>query len=265
MLLTLGNGIADNSVKLVKGGVVAGTEEAAPGAWPFPITEQDYGSSTDTWGLPLLPSDINATFGVAISARLTSLIALSYGADVDMIGVTVYSSPPVVLPVALQNYSVTGGPAGDQLSWTAGAGNVASEFVIQRSGDGLHWTDLTTINANAGTDSYQYTDADPLSGANYYRLELRNGEATIGYSVVAAVATKVTPNIHFYPNPFHDMISITAPNSFTRVALTDMTGRTLWVKEYSGGVNSAQVPAGTLPQGLYFVSVDGSTYKLVKN
>lgn len=265
VVLTLGNSIQDNMVKLVKGGVVTGTNEAASGAWPSAITEQDYGSSTDTWGPPLLPADINASFGVAVSAKLTSLIALTFAANVDMIGITVYSSPPAVLPVAIQNYTVTGGPGGDRLSWTTVADNLANEFVVQRSGDDVHWSDLTSISANGDRDSYQYTDADPLSGANYYRLELRNGDATVGYSVVAAVATKVTPGIHFYPNPFNDMISITAPTTFTRVMLTDMTGRTLWAKEYSGGVYSARIPAGTLPRGLYFVSVDGAPYKLVKN
>ena len=87
----------------------------------------------------------------------------------------------------------------------------------------------------------------------------------MGYSVIAVVATRIQPSIHFYPNPFHDMIDVSAPTPFHHVALTDIAGRTLWVREYSGGINNVQIPSAALPQGQYFVAVDGSTSKLVKN
>lgn len=67
----------DNSVRLVKGGIVAGDEKAKPDAWGTADTYISYGSATDTWGVTLTPADVNTSmggpmysqFGVALSAK----------------------------------------------------------------------------------------------------------------------------------------------------------------------------------------------------
>ncbi len=274
-LLALNGNVADHTVQLanITGGTVSllGTNQASGAGWPFGSTlTANYGGSGNLMGAgSFLPGTINTSnFGVAIAANLTTqVLSISVGisAAVDMVSMTVYATPPGTLPITLESFSVTGGSAGNQITWNAGVSGIANQFVIQRSADGIHWQDLNTISAAIGKDNYSYTDASPLEGINYYRLELDNTGGAVGYSMVAAVSNKSIASIHFYPNPFHDMINITAPGSFTHLSLKDVAGRTIWVKEYPGGVNSAQIPASQLPQGLYFVSVDGSTYKLIKN
>jgi hypothetical protein len=88
---------------------------------------------------------------------------------------------------------------------------------------------------------------------------------TKGYSVVATIVTKTLQTVRMYPNPFTDMINISGPTNFSRVILRDALGRTLQVKEYGSGINSAQINAASLPAGLYFIQVDATTYKLIKN
>jgi hypothetical protein len=211
----------------------------------------------------------NSNFGIAISATvITAPLQISIGmtAAIDQVSMTVYTTPPSTLPILLENFAVTGGSAGNFISWTAGANNVANDFTVQRSSDGNNWQDLTTVTAVVSSiGSYSYNDADAPSGVNYYRLKLVNDDGSVGYSIIAVVANRTQPNIHFYPNPFHDMINVSAPTPFHHVSLTDISGRTLWVREYSSGINSVQIPSAALPQGLYFVSVDGMTSKLVKN
>jgi hypothetical protein len=277
-LLSLNGSVVDNVVQLatISGTTptLLGINEANPANWPYntPVTAA-YGGSGGLWGIlpaTIVPSMVNnSNFGVAISANvITAPLQLSIGmtAAIDQVSMTIYTTPPTTLSILLDNFTVTGGSAGNQITWTAGANNAANDFVVQRSSDGNNWQDLTTVVAvAANTGNYNYTDADAPSGVNYYRLKLVNDDGSIGYSVIAVVATKIQPNIHFYPNPFHDMINVSAPTPFHHVSLTDISGRTLWVREYSGGINSVQIPSAELPQGLYFVSVDGSTSKLVKN
>ncbi len=58
----------DDSVKLVKGGVIGGDDKPDTGGWTTSEVEITYGSSGDKWGRTWLPADINATnFGVVIS------------------------------------------------------------------------------------------------------------------------------------------------------------------------------------------------------
>jgi Secretion system C-terminal sorting domain len=278
-LLSLNGSVVDNTVQLatISGSTptLIGLNQALTAVhWPYatPVTAT-YGGAGILMGVSaatMTPAMVNnSNFGVAIAADvITAPLQVSIGmtAAIDQVSLTVYTTPPSTLPILLENFTVSGGAAGNLVSWTAGTNNVANAFEVQRSSDGNNWQDLTTMTATAGnTGSYNYTDADAPSGTNYYRLKLVNDDGTTGYSIIAIVATRIQPNIHFYPNPFHDMINISATTPFHHVSLTDIAGRTLWVKEYASGINSVQIPSAALPQGLYFVSVDGSTSKLVKN
>ena len=81
----------DNSVKIVKSGLVTGTEQKNSSNWSYTDTSISYGGSTDLWGTTWTPSEINSSdFGVAVS-----LIAEYYaGSDnygyVDQVHITVY-------------------------------------------------------------------------------------------------------------------------------------------------------------------------------
>ena len=268
-LISLGGSIADNSVMLTTAGALTGSDRASGTNWPnTTITAANYGSSSDLWGTTVLPTDINnAGFGIGVSANIkTTSLGVIPIAAIDQITLTVYSSPPVVLAVDLASFTVQGSPAGNILHWTASTTGVTGSFIVQRSADGINWKDMTTLTAAIGQDSYAYTDAMPLTGQNFYRLQLLNtDENTEGYSVVATVATKALQTARTYPNPFTDMINIASPSPFSRIILRDALGRTLQVREFGSGVNSAQINAAGLPAGLYFIQVDAVTYKLIKN
>lgn len=78
--------INDNSVKLVKAGVITGTDKASGAAWTTSDVVATYGSSTDTWGLSWTPSDINVSnFGCVISA----IASLAATVNIDYVSVTI--------------------------------------------------------------------------------------------------------------------------------------------------------------------------------
>lgn len=83
---TVGTSITDQSVKIIKGGVISGTEQASAAQWPTSDAYTTYGSSTDLWGLSWTPADINgSTFGVAIAPNC----GLAATAQVDHIRISV--------------------------------------------------------------------------------------------------------------------------------------------------------------------------------
>lgn len=276
-LLFLGQTINDNSVVLVKGNAVVtgpGANHALGGNWSYnAITAANYGNSLDGWGTTWLNSDIsgNTGFGIALSANINGVLGVIPTAAVDQITMTVYSQPPTTLAVDVVSFIARRTSDTNVLDWTTSSTGVAGSFIVQRSADGINWQDMTTVTAAIGQDSYTYTDATPLAGQNFYRLQLVNTDgSTKGYSVVATVVTKTLQTVRMYPNPFTDMINISGPTNFSRVILHDVLGRTLQVKEYGSGeygsgVNSAQINAASLPAGLYFIQVDATTYKLIKN
>lgn len=82
-------GMVDIVVKLVKGGVVVGTDHKKTGQWATSDTVYTYGGATDLWGVFWQAADINsATFGVVISGFNAG--TGSFTASIDHIKITVY-------------------------------------------------------------------------------------------------------------------------------------------------------------------------------
>jgi hypothetical protein len=108
-----------SSVKIVKGGVITGQEQAASDTWPTTIAKKTYGSGSSLWGTQFTPADINSSgFGVVISAN----DAGNGTASIDYVSVTVYASAAKDLITQTRAYqalqSVTQGATNDPVVQT---------------------------------------------------------------------------------------------------------------------------------------------------
>lgn len=66
----LNSGIVENSIRLIKGGVISGTNKSTGAAIPSVQTSVNYGGVSDLWGLTFTSTDINASnFGVVFSVQ----------------------------------------------------------------------------------------------------------------------------------------------------------------------------------------------------
>lgn len=96
--------MTDNSVKIVKGGTITGTNLASGSSWPNSFGTATYGGPANLWGTTWTPADINASnFGVAIAGTSTS--GSTRQVDVDYIRITV----TYTLPGSLNWYTVSSG------------------------------------------------------------------------------------------------------------------------------------------------------------
>lgn len=109
--VSLGNSIAEKSIKLVKGGTVSGNDKSTGAAWPNTEATITYGGAADLWGLTLTDTDINAsTFGVVVQAAFTVIAPKGIcDAYVDLITITIdYTTGGggggLSIPVASQSY-----------------------------------------------------------------------------------------------------------------------------------------------------------------
>lgn len=99
--LSLGGGVEDASVRIIKNGSITGTDHASAAGWGSSDVVATYGNSTDIWGVTWTPADINASnFGVAVAASLQAgLASVTLSARIDHITVTVYYMNPSLLPL----------------------------------------------------------------------------------------------------------------------------------------------------------------------
>ena len=84
----------DDSIRIVKGGVISGDNKATGTNWPTSESYVSSGGAADLWGLSWTAADINASnFGVVVSAVGGSPV-VSSNANVDCIRITVTYTPP---------------------------------------------------------------------------------------------------------------------------------------------------------------------------
>lgn len=166
--------VQDNSVKLVKGGVVTGNEKASAGNWSTTTsTVVNYGGASDLWGTTWTPSEINASnFGVVLSA-LVSRDNGTVTANVDYVSITVYYTIDATFkwytastggsPVQTESSLTTFNPVGDTEVLAAGA-PYSSLGNTNTSGTYPFWVECSlapgcrasadfVINANATADA----------------------------------------------------------------------------------------------------------------
>lgn len=90
------------------------------------------------------------------------------------------------------------------LNWITENQKQANEYYVQKSSDGLHFTDVGSVNANnSSTGNYQWTDHYPASEYNYYRIRSIDTSGTNRFSDVVTVKTLFNPKkeIKVFPNP----------------------------------------------------------------
>jgi hypothetical protein len=193
--------IEDNSVRLVKNGIISGDEKAAAGLWPAPGKEdyKPYGSSTDLWGLNWTYSDINsANFGFVISAKFVMGSSDTKDAKVDHILTTVYytaNSAPVAnnqslsvdscstLTVTLTGNDPDSDPLTYKISMLPSHGNLYD-------GTGTGGTNITAVPYTVTDLAHKvtYQPYASYSGADSFGFKVNDGtvdsaEATISITV----------------------------------------------------------------------------------
>jgi len=169
-----GGNIKDNSLRLIKGGIISGADNSAGGNWPSTDAYVTYGSPTDLWGLTWLETDINASnFGVAFSAKRSGGGAVNSG-RIDHIRITVYYTP-IPLPIELLYFNCK-----DHLVvWTALDSRFVEKFEVYGSYDLVNWTICGIIPSKWYEPVSDY-EFEPKTHYPYYRLsKFTNGVSTV--------------------------------------------------------------------------------------
>lgn len=85
----------DDSVRIMKNGVLVGTDHALGGAWPSALTDQTYGGAYDAWGVSWAPEDVESGgFGLSIAPQYNGPSAGNDRAHIDSVLVRVFYTTP---------------------------------------------------------------------------------------------------------------------------------------------------------------------------
>jgi photosystem II stability/assembly factor-like uncharacterized protein len=153
-----------------------------------------------------------------------------------------------------------------RLYWSVYQSADAAFFELEKSSDGVHFTQFGRITAaaGAGTFSYQNIDNQPFRGTTYYRLRQVDQDGKATYSVVRSVFFDALPDTWAVsPNPVASNSTLTVRTAYEGVysfRLFDLSSK-LILTERCEGVTDVKLP--NLPAGLYGYEIVGETHRAI--
>ncbi|HEX8675886.1 MAG TPA: ELWxxDGT repeat protein, partial [Segetibacter sp.] len=174
----------------------------------------------------------------------------------------------VTLPVTLFNFAATVQQSkAVKLDWSTTNEINSSHFAIERSADGIHFSNIDKVNAagNSGLQRrYGYVDPQPSHLNNpilYYRLKMVDKDGSYKYSSVLAVRFKESSfRFTFSPNPVQNQLSVVvAAGGSKSIALriTDASGKQVYQQTLSSSQSIAQqnINVAGWQKGIYVIQL----------
>jgi hypothetical protein len=177
---------------------------------------------------------------------------------------------PAVLPVSITSIKAYQQGSGVEVEWNVTTQINVLGYEVERSVDGRSFTKVGTVQARGNATSaiaYNWLDASPVPGNNFYRIRIVNLIVAAQYTSVAKVFIgKGAEGIAIYPNPVKgNLVNLQLTNlekgNYT-LRLTNQLGQTVFSKviTHSGGsANMSLNIAGDLANGVYQLQVVGKT------
>ncbi len=158
------------------------------------------------------------------------------------------------------------------LKWNVDVENNLQSTNLQRSYNGIDFTDITTaINVQKG--NYSFVD-NPTNYKVYYRVKFVDNSGRVAYSNIILLSKNGQLNINVSPNPFTSNINVQLTNQTAGnvlIKVTDVVGKTLYQKNYTNVNNqvlNVDLQNSKLSSGTYILSVtiagNTQTFKVVK-
>lgn len=177
------------------------------------------------------------------------------GSKLNICGETLWNGPDtvsgpvsfgsVVLPVELISYNGVLNTSGQVvLSWSTATETNNSHFTIERSTNGLTFTEVGRVVGH-GTVSmqmdYSFSDANPAQGTNYYRLKQTDYNGHYEYKGIVAVEVLTNATgciLTVFPNPCQGNCTV----NFTDCPQDNSGYITLQMIDANGQIVSEQIP-----------------------
>jgi hypothetical protein len=182
-----------------------------------------------------------------------------------------------LLPVTVINWNAAYANNNVALKWTTTTERNASHFIIERSFDGVEYSDIAMLFAAGNSDvniDYSFNDKVPAgnSGVIYYRLKLvdmdgqyktsdirivRIGKAAEGVKIIA------------YPNPVVSDVRITIPQNWQgkqiNYQLTNANGQTIKSYTVQYASQTEVIAMSQVPAGMYVMRVTNGNETAVQS
>ncbi|MDE1192927.1 MAG: T9SS type A sorting domain-containing protein [Arachidicoccus sp.] len=205
------------------------------------------------------------TSTVSISQSTGGTSALGSGGTNRVDNVMFISvSKNTLTPVILGSFTAEKVAGGALLQWNTKTEINSDHFEVDKSIDGKTFAPITTIptkNIISGAD-YSYLDNTYKSGIAYYQLKLVDADNSYKLSSTVSVGKANTSNITLKYTLVKDKVELNGIVNATDARIVNVSG-TVTAHQIITSSNS-KIDVSTLPAGIYFIQLSGSTQKNLK-
>ncbi len=187
----------------------------------------------------------------------------------------------VALPVTLLTFTASKQTESVLLNWITTNEINTHHFVVERSIDGIHFSEIGTLTALGSSTSkhtYQLNDLSAMQAGSsilYYRLQTVNKDGSHSYSGILTVQLQNGVfTFTLSPNPVHNQLTVSfSTGNITRAALriSDANGKQIYQQVYSSSAQSSiqqNISVAKLVSGTYFIQLitdkETKTLKFIK-
>jgi hypothetical protein len=181
-----------------------------------------------------------------------------------------------VLPVKLTSFSGHEINGKNLLQWTTANESNSNYFTIERSTDGQRFTAIGQVNAAGFSTTeikYNFTDASPVDGINYYRLVMVDRDGSMEYSKIISINNKNSRSLlitYADLSAGSSMATIrvnSAKAQSANLAIIDVSGRVLLTTGVAlqKGDNTINKAVPFISKGIYYIKIVTAEENITKN
>lgn len=169
-----------------------------------------------------------------------------------------YSQPTGPIQPVLTQFDAVANNQQVDLSWATMAEANSTAFVVQKSTDGVVFTELLRQPGTApGPHSYEAVDSKPVNGWNFYRLQQLRSDRPPVYSPIRVVEIVPVPYVvSVYPVPNNGIFFIKVQPATIQsgvLELQDISGRCIYRQRIELRNGAAQQVRPNLATGMYIL------------
>lgn len=160
------------------------------------------------------------------------------------------------LPVTLTQFTAWRVNNTAQIRWTTLNESALKEYAVERSLDGIGFSDVGFIAAKNETGEHAYNFVDDIAHITakkiFYRLRLVEKDGKFSYSKIITLTIDTKQQATIYPNPVKDVLHINTGTAVYRtVIIHDILGRVVLTRSLSSGISA--IPVQKLIPGRYSI------------
>ena len=152
------------------------------------------------------------------------------------------------------------------ISWTTQQEVNTDCFNVEKSNEGSSWLCIATIKANGNSAkpaTYNFVDAFPLKGPNFYRIRIKDLNGNFGYTIIKNARMNVLGRTAIYPNPSSKFVNISLgelAHDNWNLLLINSSGQVVVQRKYNRNITVVSLAIGNYPNGNYTMEIaDGNS------